>query len=124
MKSQLSSLAREKGTIALLGIGLAFISISTVLVLVTATSMSVLQRRLTTISEMAALSGAKYDSSAQDFIVSAGIKELQGLRVAQDLVQDGQTREVRVCALWKAPFPLPIRLPNIEICGMGSARSG
>jgi hypothetical protein len=124
MKSQRAIIARENGTIALLGIGLALISISTVLVLVAATSMSVFQRRLTTLSEMAALSGAKYGSPAQDFVASAGKNEFQGLRVAQDLVQDGLTREVRVCALWRAPFPLPIRLPNIEICGMGSARSG
>lgn len=119
-----SCFASENGTIAPLGIGLALISISTVLVLSAATSMSVLQRRVTTLSEMAALAGAKYGSSAADFVSSAGASEVQGLRVAQDQVQDGQTTEVRICAMWKAPFPLPIRLPIVEVCGKGSARSG
>ena len=86
--------------------------------------MFLLQRRLTTLAEFAALSGAKYSISASDYLGESGAGRMKGLRVAVDAVSDGVTREVTLCSRWQAPLQEIGQLLEFEICGRGAARSG
>lgn len=119
-----TALFLEAGSIAPLGIGLGVVSLSTILVLSSVSSLFVLERRLTSMAEFAALSGARYGLSAEEFIRDGGVNVVQNLRVASDSLMDGVTREVTLCALWKAPLPTFIRLAEVDICGAGAARAG
>jgi hypothetical protein len=114
----------EAGSIAPLGIGLGVVSLTTILVLSAVSSLFVFERRLTSMAEFAALSGLRYNLSAEDFIREGGVNVFQNLRVAADSLPDGLTREVTLCAMWKAPLPTFIRLSEVEICGTGAARAG
>lgn len=114
----------DEGSVALLGIGLALVSLSTILVLSSVSTIFLLQRRLTTFAEFAALSGARYNLSAKDFVHESGAITVPGLRIAEDAVLDGVTRQVTVCANWQAPLPTFNQLLGFEICGNGAARAG
>lgn len=116
--------SREAGSIAPLGIGLAILSLSAILVFTSVSSIFVLQRRLTTLAEFAALSSARYGLSAADFIQESGANGMTGLRVAKDDIVDRLTHEVSICSVWN---PTLLTLPNLfptEICGHGAARAG
>lgn len=114
----------DSGSIAPLGIGLAILSLSAVLTLAATSSIFLLQRRLTTLAEFAALSGVKYSMSAETFLRESGVSGLSGLRVGADTVSDGFTRQVTICSTWQAPVPAFLRLLPREICGSGAARAG
>ena len=114
----------EAGSIAPLGIGLGVVSLTTILVLSSVSSLFVLERRLTSMAEFAALSGVRYSLSAEEFLREGGVNVFQNLRVASDSLLDGVTREVTLCAMWKAPLPTFIKLAEVEICGAGAARAG
>jgi uncharacterized membrane protein len=114
----------EAGSIAPLGIGFALISLSVILVFTSVSSIFILQRRLTTMAEFAALSGARYGLSATDFVIQGGAAGMKGLRVSVDQVLDGVTREVAICKNWAPPLPVVVKLEGFEICGYGAAREG
>ena len=114
----------EAGSIAPLGIGFALISLSVILVFTSVSSIFILQRRLTTMAEFAALSGARYGLSATDFVIQGGAAAMTGLRVSVDQVLDGVTREVTICKNWAPPLPVVVKLEGFEICGYGAAREG
>lgn len=124
MMDQIRFISRDSGSIAPLGIGLALISLSAILVFISASSMFLLQRRLTSLAEFAALSGARYEISVQDFLVESKGNGLSGLRVARDDVLDGVTREVKICKTWRPPVPLLVQIVETEVCGYGAARAG
>jgi hypothetical protein len=84
----------------------------------------VLQRRLTTLAEFAALSGARYGLSATAFIQESGANGMTGLRVAKDVVIDRLTHEVSICSVWRPPLLGISNLLSTEICGHGAARAG
>ena len=115
---------RDAGSIAPLGIGLALISLSAILVFVSASSMFLLQRRLTSLAEFAALSGARYGLPVDEFLRESKGNGLSGLRVALDDVSDGVTREVKICKTWRPPLPVLVQIVETEICGYGAARAG
>lgn len=119
-----SSRSSDLGSVAPLGLGLAFMSLSAILVLSSVSSIFLLQRRLTSVAEFAALSGARYNLSAEDFIIESGIGDISGLRVASDSILDGVTRQVTVCANWQSPLPTFIKLDGFAVCGSGAARAG
>lgn len=114
----------ESGSIAPLGLGLAALSLSSIMIFSSVGSIFLLQRRLTSLSEFAALSGVRYELSAEDFLQESGVSAMPGLRISSDSAVDGVTRQVTICALWKAPLPTYIKLPDVEICGTGAARAG
>jgi hypothetical protein len=114
----------DSGSIAPLGIGLAALSLASILIFSSLSSMFLLQRRLTTLAEFAALSGARYGLSAQDFLVESRVDAMPGLRITSDSVVDEVTRQVTICAMWRTPLPTNIKLPDVEICGTGAARAG
>lgn len=114
----------DSGSIAPLGIGLALLSLSTILIFTSMSSAFLLQRRLTSLAEFAALSGARYSVSAEAFLRESGANGLAGLNVVSDIVLDGVTRQVTICATWHAPLPVFPRLLPRQICGNGAARAG
>ena len=117
-------LRADSGSVAPLGIGLALVSLTAILLFTSASSMFLLQRRLTTLAEFAAFSGAKYSLSASDYLGESGVGRIKGLRVALDAVSDGVTREVTLCSRWQTPLQSIVQLLEFEICGRGAARSG
>lgn len=124
MKTLSLQQSRESGSIAPLGIGLAILSMCAILVFTSVSSLFVLQRRLTTLAEFAALSGARYGLSASDFLQESGANGMTGLRVAKDEVIDRLTHEVSICGIWNLSLLGVFELPPTEICGYGAARAG
>ena len=124
MKTQQLQRIRDSGSIAPLGIGLALLSLTTILIFTSVSSIFVLQRRLTALAEFTALSGARYGLSATDFIQQSGASGMTGLKIAKDAVIDGRTHEVSICAVWRPPLSGISNLLSTEICGHGAARAG
>jgi hypothetical protein len=117
-------LGRSDGSIAPLAIGLALISLATVLATSCATSFFLLERRLTTVAEFAALSRVEVGMAAIDYIAQGQPAGFKNLLVQRDVVSDGVTSEVVICATWEAPLPGFIQLPTGQLCAKGEARAG
>jgi hypothetical protein len=115
---------RDSGSVAPLGIGLALVSLATILVFTSASSMFLLQRRLTSLAEFAALSRAMYGLPVETFLIESRANGLRHLRIATESVTDGHTSEVTLCSTWQSPVPLLFLPAETEICGQGAARAG
>ena len=112
----------ERGSIAPMGIGLAILSLAVVLTLAAASSLFVMQRRLTTLAEASALAVSATGGTVQDFLSAAAPLPFQNLTIANESMIDGLTAEVRLCATWQAPIKV-IGIPlSRQICGFGAAR--
>jgi hypothetical protein len=107
-----------------LAIGLALISLATVLATSCATSFFLLERRLTTVAEFAALSRVEVGMAAIDYIAQGQPAGFKNLLVQRDVVSDGVTSEVVICATWEAPLPGFIQLSTKQLCAKGEARAG
>lgn len=118
------SLRENAGSTAPLGIGLAMLSLAAILMFASASSAFLLQRRLTSLAEYAALSEARFEMPASEFLGKAGVSGLQGVRVAVDQVSDGLTVEITLCSMWSSPLPGLVSMQNFEVCGRGAARAG
>jgi hypothetical protein len=114
----------EGGSVAPLAIGLSLLSLATILMMASATSVFLLQRRLTTLAEFAALSGATSGISARVFLNEADPKGFAGLTIAKDEISDGKTNEVILCANWSPPLPSIVKLGSRIVCSQGAARAG
>lgn len=114
----------ERGSIAPLAIGLALLSLATILVASSASSLFLLERRLTSLAEFAALSAAESGMTAAQFVEEVSPKGFTSLSVAGDEVVDGKTSQVILCAKWTAPLPSFIQLGSRNVCGHGAARDG
>jgi hypothetical protein len=124
MRSTETALSAERGSIAPLAIGLDMLSLATILVASSASSLFLLERRLTSLAEFAALSSAESGMTAGQFVEGASPKGFMSLVVARDDVVDGVTSEVILCAKWIAPLPSFIKLGIRDVCGHGAARAG
>jgi len=124
VKTEIVSFRADAGSTAPLAIGLAMLSLSAILMFASASSAFLLQRRLTSLAEYAALSEARFEMPATDFLGKAGASGLQGLRVAGDEVSDGLTVEITLCSIWLPPLAGIVSMPNFEVCGRGAARAG
>lgn len=112
----------ERGSVAPLGIGLAALSLAAILTFSAASSLFVLQRRLATLAEASALSAAANGGAVQEFLTIASPLPFQNLRIANESMSDGVTKEVRLCSTWQSPLKV-IGIPlTREICGYGAAR--
>ena len=124
MKQKMLRSKLDAGSSAPLGIGLALISLATILVFASVSSVFLLQRRLTSLAEYAALSNARYNVPAAVFIRETGGLGIKDLRVAAENMVDGLTIEVKICSTWQPSMPKLVELPKIEVCGRGAARAG
>lgn len=114
----------DSGSSAPLGIGLALISLATILLLASASSLFLLQRRLTSLAEYAALSNVRYNVPVDVFLRETGGNGIKQLRVAAEKVVDGLTVKVTICSMWQPSLPKFVELPKFEVCGSGAARAG
>lgn len=121
----------EAGSLAPLGIGLALLSLATILVILTAGSLYLSERRLTSAAESTALAtlalsdrGTALLASAQDFLAKHPLDGLSQVRIDSVSKLDGKTVRVRLCSR-----VLPL-IPNYMfsevgiVCAEGLARKG
>jgi hypothetical protein len=115
----MSRLKPEAGSMAPLMVGLASISIAVILIITSLGSAFVFQRRLVSIAEAKALSA-----------IIDGPEIVSPMPLATESISspDGQTVEVRVCAIWQPPFRFGklIGFANRDqlICASGLSRLG
>lgn len=105
------------------GIGLFMFALSLMLTTICATSLFIFQKRLTNLSESAALYVAATGESAQSFISLVGNSGFKDLKISDQLGQDRLTVTVASCSTWLAPIIRVGQLTTAEICSKASARS-
>lgn len=112
-------LRNEAGSMAPLMVGLAAISLAVILIIAALGSAFVFQRRLVTIAEAKALSA-----------IIDGPEIVSQVPLSNESISspDGQTVEVRVCAMWQPPFRFGKLLDFANrdqlICASGLSRLG
>jgi hypothetical protein len=124
---------REQGSLAPLGIGLAMVSLATVLAILAAGSLYLTERRLTGVAESAALSvlvEADGDLS-QDLSVLAGsylrklpLRGLHQVSLVEASSLDMKTVRIRLCSLWRPIFENYMFSEIGKVCSEGLARRG
>jgi len=123
----------ETGSLAPLGIGLALLSLTTVLVILSAGSLFLSERRLTTVAESTALhvlakSGARLGSGlstyATDFLKSHPLEGLNKVQLVQAISPDGKTVRIRLCSSWDPLFVGYIFSETGRVCSEALARLG
>ena len=114
----------ERGSMAPMFIGLLMFSTATLLVIVTATSLLIFQKRLTSLAEGAALWSAQVERPPADFFDQLPANAGFGLEFSELDVSDGKTATVKVCGRWQSPIPISITTTNLMVCSKASARAG
>ena len=125
--------SNERGSMAPLGIGLSILSLMTTLVILSAGSIYLSERRLTSVAESTALYVIAnfQDISSQNLARVAGdflaIHPLQGLHQVS-LIEagssDGFTVRVKLCSVWEPLFSVYTFSDVGMICSEGLARRG
>ncbi|WP_296631374.1 hypothetical protein [Rhodoluna sp.] len=113
--------SNERGSVAPLAVGLALISLATVIAVSMASTLFVFQKRLTNLAESAALAAASGES-AQAFVSEIQPTGFVGLQVEETLATDEKTVQVRVCATWQSPIQILKVFKTTQICSHASAR--
>lgn len=114
----------QRGSIAPLGIGLFIFSIAFSFTLISASSMFIFQKRLTTFAESTAIFVASGQGDSVNFLEQVGVPKFEQLRVSDNLAADSVTVVVSVCALWRPPIVTVDEFTKREVCSHASARSG
>ena len=124
---------REQGSLAPLGIGLAMVSLATVLAILAAGSLYLTDRRLTGVAESAALSVlVEADGNlSQDLSVLASsyLKKLplrgpDQVSLVEASSLDMKTVRIRLCSLWRPIFENYMFSEIGKVCSEGLARRG
>ena len=123
----------EQGSLAPLGIGLAMVSLATVLAILAAGSLYLTERRLTSVAESAALSVlVEADGNlSQDLSVLASsyLKKLplrgpDQVSLVEASSLDMKTVRIRLCSLWRPIFENYMFSEIGKVCSEGLARRG
>ena len=117
-------ISNDVGSIAPLGIGLFLFSLIFTLTTVSAVSMFIFQKRLTTLAESTALFVAGGNGEAPDFLNLTGKPTLESLQLATNISADQATVIVKACATWKAPVVTVGDFAKTNICSQAAARIG
>jgi hypothetical protein len=129
----MDSESRDLGSMALFGIGLAAMSLATVLIVLASGSVYLTERRLTTVAEATALSvltKAKGDLNqdlgklARDFLAINPLTGLDNVNLVDTSSPDGKTARVRLCSSWNPIFVSYMFSEVGKICSEGLARRG
>ena len=118
-----SVLHHEEGSLAPLGVGMFLFSLIFSLTAVSATSMFIFQKRLTSMAESIAIYVASANGDANTFLATAGTQNLVELKVSSFLESDEVTVVANVCALWSAPVVTVVEFAKLEICTHAAARA-
>lgn len=124
MKKFLSRLMIDSGSIAPLAIGLFVFSVAMMFTVISASSMFILQKRLTTFAEAAAVYVSSGGESSEVFVETVSRRSFANLRIEDRLLRDGLTTEVFACASWLPPIVVLEPLVSKEICSHATARAG
>lgn len=123
----------ELGSMAPLGIGLTFLSLMTTLVVLSAGSLYLSDRRLTSIAESSALyalansdglSDKNLSQYVEEFLELHPLKGLHNVSLIDASSSDGFTVRVRLCSLWRPVVAVYIFSEVGMICSEGLARRG
>jgi hypothetical protein len=121
------------GSIAPLGIGLAMLSLVTVLVILSAGSLFLTERRLTTVAESTALSviarsqgqlNSALNIYAAEFLSQHPLTGLSKVELIEAVSPEGKTVRVRICSIWQPLFISYIFSETGRVCSEGLARVG
>ncbi len=124
---------KEKGSVAPLGIGLALLSLFTVLATASAGTLFLADRRLTTVAEATALALATDNEifldlnlhhQARQFVDSLPLNRLGAIEIVEVSVEDGSTIHVLLCSNWINPIRSYSISETGKICSEGLARRG
>lgn len=123
----------ELGSIAPLGIGLATLSLTVVLVSISASSAYLTDRRLTFIAESTAYAvlsesdgelNLSLTALAEEFIQQHPLRGIRDLQIVSVSASDQQTVRVRLCSKLEPIIPSYVFSEVGTICSEGLARRG
>ena len=124
---------KDSGSMALFGIGLAALSLVTVLIVLASGSVYLTERRLTTVSEATALSvltkargnlNQDLGKLARDFLSINPLTGLHNVSLVEVISSEGKTVRVRLCSSWNPTFVNYMFSEVGKICSEGLARRG
>lgn len=113
----------DNGSIAPLGLGLVALSLGLVFAISAATSMFILQKRLTNFSESGALFIAETGQTKNDFLNLVGVSNFEQLSTYADVAADAKTIHFKSCSIWRAPIAILGPFSSAQVCSHASARS-
>jgi len=113
----------ESGSMTPLAIGFALISTAAILVAFAASTLFVLQKRLTNFSESAVLYVSSEKGSIDDFVSEVWNPQLAGQSFTKQTLDDELTVKITSCADWLNPIPIYLVPGKLRVCGHASARS-
>lgn len=119
-----STLGEQRGSIAPLGIGLFIFSVAFSLTVVSAASIFLFQKRLTTLAESTAVFVASGQGESVNFLEKVGKQQFEELRLWNSFAPDQSTVIVSACALWRAPVVTVDIFAKTQVCSRASARAG
>jgi hypothetical protein len=123
----------ERGSLAPLGIGLAMLSLMSVLAILAAGSVYLTERRLTTLAESSALAVLVEASGnltqplgpiANQHLNQEATRGLHQVEIVSVSATDQRTVRVRLCATWQPIFPSYMFSEIGKVCSEGLARRG
>jgi hypothetical protein len=123
----------ELGSLAPLGIGLALISLSAVLLTLSAGSLYLTQRRLTAVAESTALAvladsngnlGQRLEPLAKDYLSTLDLRGLNQVDLVEASASDTLTVNIKLCSVWKPIFPSYMFSETGRVCSEALARRG
>ncbi|MFM7013577.1 MAG: pilus assembly protein TadG-related protein [Actinomycetota bacterium] len=124
---QQPAFSSDSGSIAPLGIGLAALSLGVVLTTLSAGSLYLTDRRLTSVAESAALSvlseQGDLENLARDFLNQHPLSGLHNVELVEASKLDGKTVRVRLCAS-AVPLIGYVFSETGRVCSEGLARRG
>lgn len=123
----------EEGSLAPLGIGLALVSLATVLAVIASGSLYLTERRLTAAAESTALAvliaaegnlSQSLSSIARSYLSQHPLRGLQQVSLVEASSSDQKTVKIRLCSLWRPIFENYIFSEIGMVCSEGLARRG
>ncbi len=123
----------DQGSLAPLGVGLAMLSLATVLAVVASGSLYLTERRLTGVAESTALSvliesdgdlSRDLSVMARRHLDQLPLRGLHDLTLVSAVSPDSKTVQIRLCSLWQPIFENYIFSEIGKVCSEGLARRG
>ncbi len=112
----------ERGSIAPLGIGLLAFTAIMMLTSISAASLFIFQKRLTTLAEADALFVAGTGENSGAFLKLIDSDQFSNLQLSDEILADAQTVKVVACASWQPFFRFAEQIGPQVICSHASAR--
>lgn len=112
----------ERGSIAPLGIGLLAFTAIMMLTSISAASLFIFQKRLTTLAEADAIFVAGTGENSESFLALIDSDQFSNLQLSDELLADQRTVKAVACASWKSIFRVTLGVESQVICSHASAR--